>query len=189
MLFNRDGAIISANDAASRWLAEIYGEDPSTNWFEILAGLQSPDVDAAIPIIPLIARAHAVASGGTRGKPDCACATAPAVGSCCTPQCSPARRATATWRSSWSQPRVAISLRSSSRRTGSPPGNATSYGPSRGSSTPEIAAELFLSAHTVRDYIKAVFDKVGVSSRGELVAKLFAEHYADPFHETLVEVH
>jgi hypothetical protein len=33
-----------------------------------------------------------------------------------------------------------------------------------------------------------VFDKVGVSSRGELVAKLFAEHYADPFHETLVEV-
>ena len=59
----------------------------------------------------------------------------------------------------------------------------------RGSSTPEIAAELFLSAHTVRDYIKAVFDKVGVSSRGELVAKLFAEHYADPFHETLVEVH
>ena len=59
----------------------------------------------------------------------------------------------------------------------------------RGNSTPEIAAELFLSAHTVRDYIKAVFDKVGVSSRGELVAKLFAEHYADPFHETLVEIH
>ena len=28
MLFNRDGAIISANDAASRWLAEIYGDDP-----------------------------------------------------------------------------------------------------------------------------------------------------------------
>ena len=59
----------------------------------------------------------------------------------------------------------------------------------RGSSTPEIAAELFLSAHTVRDYITAVFEKVGVSSRGELVAKLFAEHYSDPFHETLVEVH
>jgi hypothetical protein len=33
-----------------------------------------------------------------------------------------------------------------------------------------------------------VFDKVGVSSRGELVAKLFADHDADPFHETLVEV-
>jgi hypothetical protein len=33
----------------------------------------------------------------------------------------------------------------------------------------------------VRDYVKAVFDKVGVSSRGEPVAKLFAEHYA-PLH-------
>jgi hypothetical protein len=30
----------------------------------------------------------------------------------------------------------------------------------------------------VRDYIKAIFEKAGVSSRGELVAKLFAEHYA-----------
>jgi DNA-binding NarL/FixJ family response regulator len=58
----------------------------------------------------------------------------------------------------------------------------------RGSSTPEIAAELFLSAHTVRDYIKSVFDKVGVSSRGELVAKLFADHYSDPFHETMVHL-
>jgi hypothetical protein len=33
----------------------------------------------------------------------------------------------------------------------------------------------------VRDYVKVIFDKVGVSSRGELVAKLFAEHYA-PIH-------
>lgn len=30
----------------------------------------------------------------------------------------------------------------------------------------------------MRDYIKAIFEKAGVSSRGELVAKLFAEHYA-----------
>jgi DNA-binding CsgD family transcriptional regulator len=34
----------------------------------------------------------------------------------------------------------------------------------------------------VRDYVKSVFDKVGVSSRGELVAKLFAEHYSDALH-------
>ena len=53
MLFSRDGAILSANDAASRWLADIYEADPSTNWFDVLAGLDSPDVEAAIPLIPV----------------------------------------------------------------------------------------------------------------------------------------
>lgn len=48
---------------------------------------------------------------------------------------------------------------------------------SRGLPTGEIAEALFLSPHTVRDHIKAVFEKVGVSSRGELVGKLFTEHY------------
>jgi DNA-binding CsgD family transcriptional regulator len=58
----------------------------------------------------------------------------------------------------------------------------------RGSSTAEIAAELFLSPHTVRDHVKAVFEKFGVSSRGELVARVFGEHYADPMHAALVHV-
>jgi DNA-binding NarL/FixJ family response regulator len=56
----------------------------------------------------------------------------------------------------------------------------------RGESTAEIAAHLFLSPHTVRDYVKAVFEKVGVSSRNELVARLFGEHYSDPLHATMV---
>jgi DNA-binding CsgD family transcriptional regulator len=51
---------------------------------------------------------------------------------------------------------------------------------SRGLGTAEIAAELFLSPHTVRDHVKSVFEKVGVSSRAELVAKVFAEHYSPP---------
>ena len=52
----------------------------------------------------------------------------------------------------------------------------------RGLSNPEIAAELFLSPHTVRDHLKAIFAKVGVGSRGELVAKLFADHYGAELH-------
>lgn len=57
-------------------------------------------------------------------------------------------------------------------------------GVARGLSSQEIAAELFLSPHTVRDYLKAIFLKVGVSSRGELVAKLFAEHHRASLYET-----
>jgi DNA-binding CsgD family transcriptional regulator len=53
---------------------------------------------------------------------------------------------------------------------------------SHGAATTEIANRLHLSTHTVRDYIKVIFDKVGVSSRGELVATLYAEHYA-PIHQ------
>ncbi len=47
-----------------------------------------------------------------------------------------------------------------------------------GLSTSEIATRLYLSAYTVQDHLKAIFDKTGSSSRGQLVARLFFEHYA-----------
>jgi DNA-binding CsgD family transcriptional regulator len=52
----------------------------------------------------------------------------------------------------------------------------------RGMPTKDVAAELCLSVHTVRDHVKAIFDKTGHNSRGELVARLFAEHLLDGFH-------
>ena len=41
-----------------------------------------------------------------------------------------------------------------------------------------IARELRVSEHTVEDHLKAIFGKVGVGSRGELAATIFAERYA-----------
>ena len=47
----------------------------------------------------------------------------------------------------------------------------------QGLSTAAIADQLHLSTFTVQDHLKAVFDKLDVSSRGELVATLFVDHY------------
>ncbi|MFZ5854211.1 MAG: helix-turn-helix domain-containing protein [Chloroflexota bacterium] len=58
---------------------------------------------------------------------------------------------------------------------------------SYGLSTGEIAHRLGLSPHTVRDHLKQVFEKVGVSSRGELVARIFAGHYGPRLDAGILE--
>jgi DNA-binding NarL/FixJ family response regulator len=47
----------------------------------------------------------------------------------------------------------------------------------RGLTNPEIAARLVLSLYTVQDHIKSLFEKTGVSSRQELVARVFLDDY------------
>jgi DNA-binding CsgD family transcriptional regulator len=54
----------------------------------------------------------------------------------------------------------------------------------QGFATSEIAGQLQLSAYTVQDHLKSIFDKSGTGSRGDLVARLFFDHYRPRLTDT-----
>jgi DNA-binding NarL/FixJ family response regulator len=56
----------------------------------------------------------------------------------------------------------------------------------RGLSSDDIATALQITRHTVKDHTKAVYIKLGVTSRHELTAKLFDEHYLPTLDATRV---
>lgn len=53
----------------------------------------------------------------------------------------------------------------------------------QGSSTSEIALGLVVSENTVQQHLKSIFDKTGVRSRRDLVAKVFYAHYETRFRD------
>lgn len=59
----------------------------------------------------------------------------------------------------------------------------------RGMTTAEMTQRLGISPHTVRDHLKALFGKVGVRSRAQLVARIFAEHYFERLEANLERDH
>jgi DNA-binding CsgD family transcriptional regulator len=195
LLFGPGGALLSTNAEADAWLAEV---DPGTallspapvdrTWLAPAAG--TPALQSGFPpaLIPLVNRARAVAAGHEPG---------------------PARVRVRGRRGQWlvlhascmsgdSSGVVAVVVEPA--KSGeiapiiveayqlSPREREVVRCVARGLTSAEIAAELYLSPHTVRDYVKSVFEKVGVSSRGELVAKLYADHYADAVHASYVHV-
>lgn len=175
MLFAADGVLISADEPARAWLDELTGEESDTG------GLEVP-----LPMVVVSMLMRAQASADQDGR---AVATARVRSA-----------ATGRWFSCY-----ASCLRDTDGQIDHTalvvePANAAVIAPlfaeayelspreqqivrllARGRGTSEIAEQLQLSRHTVRDHIKAVFNKVGVSSRGELVATLFSQGY-EPSH-------
>lgn len=193
LLFDAGGTLVSANDSAVHWLGALRGDDGLVDddppgWAQVL-GDAGRDLDVPTPIYPLLARARAYADGRERAE---------------------ARLRVRDAKGRWLLLHASALHGSSGDTCGGvalvvEPAKSADVAPiiieayglssrerdvvrliAQGASTSEMAAALFLSQHTVRDYVKTVFEKVGVSSRGELVAKLFAEHYTGPLHEVLV---
>jgi DNA-binding CsgD family transcriptional regulator len=174
ILFARTGELISVNDDALAWLEELPGDFG-----------ERTDLAASMPIfvVATLMRARAIAEERERGIARARMRSRSGRWLVCHASClrdhngeigdtalviEPAR-------ASEIAPLVAQALELSPRE------QQITELISLGLGTAEIASRLYLSVHTVRDYVKAIFEKVGVSSRGELVAKLFAEHYA-PIH-------
>jgi DNA-binding CsgD family transcriptional regulator len=177
LVFNRDGVLRSVNDHAERWLNEL----------PVTGGVRTASVDIPNAVRTVLGLAHGIASGFERG----------------------AARARVQGRSGRWLLVHGFALRGESDIEGSTavviePAQASEIAPiileacdlgpreqeitrliARGLSTTQIAERLCISPHTVRDYVKTIFWKVGVSSRGELVARVFAEHYAEPLREPI----
>jgi DNA-binding CsgD family transcriptional regulator len=49
----------------------------------------------------------------------------------------------------------------------------------QGLSTRQIAGRMHVSSYTVQDHLKSIFAKSGTGSRGDLIARLFVDHYAE----------
>jgi DNA-binding CsgD family transcriptional regulator len=171
-LWDASGNLLSFDEQAHRWLSEITGD----NWRDITPALT--------PIVAVLARAPIVAAGRER---------------------SPASTRVQTPSGRWiyvqasclrmpdgSAGPIAVTL-GPAKSSQIAPIIVEAYGltpreqqitqaVARGMANQDIAAALHLSPHTVRDHLKAIFGKIDVGSRGELTAKLFAEHYLPTLH-------
>ncbi len=172
LLFDADGRVLSLDAAASRWLDELAGP----GWKSVTPELSM--ISAVVSRAPMVA-------AGREGVP----------------AASRMRARSGRW--------IVVHASSLHHPDGSTGPIAVTIGPAkssqiapiiieaygltpreqditqavaRGLSNAEIAAALHLSPYTVRDHLKAVFAKVGVVTRGELVAKLFADHYEPTIH-------
>ena len=182
LLFDREGGLVSANDEARAWLAELPHDQDLPS-----------DLDVGVPMWMLgtVFRALAVAGRRDDGTARSRVRTRRGRWLVCHASCLHDRDG--------SLGGIAVVIESA-KVAEMAPIIVQAYDLTdreqqilrliaRGAGTAEIADELLLSSHTVRDHVKAIFAKVGVSSRGELVAKLYAEHFEPAHLQDVVRAH
>jgi DNA-binding CsgD family transcriptional regulator len=165
-LLGADNSIALADPAAERWLSELRDGDHAVGVPAVVAAIAS--------------RARAIAAGDTADG-DVARARV--------------RTSSGTWLSvrgsmlgAGGQDYAAVTLEPA-RPHELAPLIADAYGltdrertvtqlVAQGHRTDAIADRLHISAWTVQDHLKAIFEKVGVSTRGEVIARMFFDHYA-----------
>lgn len=170
----RGTALWTHDEQAERWFTELAGPD----WC-----LDEPPILMAT-VVSLLARARAIAEGRERGQATARMRSLTGRWMTAHASCLPTSAGDPALTSIVIQPaksaQIAPIIVQAYCLTGRE--QEITRAVARGLTNVEIAAELHLSAHTVRDHLKAVFAKVGVGTRGELVAKLFADHYAPAMH-------
>lgn len=163
VLLNPDNTIAQADTVARRWLAELdEGPSPSPavtavagTARRIVAG-DAPAGAVARARVPTASGSWVVARGSVLGdEPD---GTAAVI-------LEPARPHELA-------PLIADAYGLTERE------RAVTALVAQGLRTDAIATRLFISPWTVQDHLKAIFEKVDVTTRGELVARIFFQHYA-----------
>ncbi len=162
-----DGSIESTSDAAERWLAELPRDT-------LGGGLDLPSAVHAVAI-----RARSAVAGDEQGVPRARVRTASGrwlvLHAACLRDRSDGRERVAVMIEPARRAEIAslvVELYQLTERE-----QQVTQLLVKGLAIDEIAQTLWLSRHTVRDYAKTIFAKLGVSSRPELTAKLFAEHF------------
>jgi DNA-binding CsgD family transcriptional regulator len=171
-LFDAAGHLLSFDDQAHHWLTEVAG----AGWPDAPPGLS--------PVLAAVARAALFGEGRRRGPASTRMRAR--SGRWIYVQASVLRRPDA------SPGPVAVTIGPAKSAQIAPiiieaygltpREQQITRGVARGMSNQEVAAALHLSPHTVRDHLKVVFGKLDVGTRGELVAKLFTEHYMPAMH-------
>jgi DNA-binding CsgD family transcriptional regulator len=169
LLLADDDSIVTTDASADAWLAQLRATEPNVRLPAIVAAVASQARRATDAGEPLLARARVRTSSG-----------AWLVIRASTLRGDGGRRTAVTLEPARAHdlaPLIADAYQLTEKE------RAVTQLVAYGLSTAAIGARLHISPWTVQDHLKSIFEKVGVSTRGELVARLFFEHYAPRLSE------